>query len=108
MHNLSGNPMISGACLAVLLVSAGMPAFCQKPAPSFEVASIRLNEGGRGEGIENTPGGLSIRNTRLSSCIAWAYSVQDYQVSGPPWLSDLRFDIVAKAAGTAPEAEVRR
>jgi uncharacterized protein (TIGR03435 family) len=86
------------------------PAFAQGPAtPTFEVASIRPSEGGKGESIAGTQGGgLSARNARLSACIAWAYGVQDYQISGPSWLNELRFDIVAKAGSSATEADTRR
>jgi uncharacterized protein (TIGR03435 family) len=49
-----------------------------------------------------------MRNVRLTACIRWAYGVQEYQVSGPGWLNDVRVDIVAKAGTPVPEAELRR
>ena len=48
-----------------------------------------------------------MRNVRLTSCIKWAYSVQDYQISGPGWLNTERFDIIAKAEGPAPDNQLR-
>jgi uncharacterized protein (TIGR03435 family) len=76
------------------------------------VASIRASqraggEGGGRENIEVSPGSVTMRNVRLTSCIMWAYQVQDYQISGPGWLNTERFDIVAKAAGPAPDNELR-
>jgi hypothetical protein len=39
----------------------------------------------------------------LRYCIAFACRVKDYQISGPAWLGDLKFDILAKAsANTRP------
>lgn len=93
--------------LCGLIIFGSALAVCQKSAfPTFDVASVRPSSGGR-QAIEATPSGLSVRNTRLSGCISWAYDVQDYQVSGPSWLNEARFDIVAKAAAAAPPAQVR-
>ena len=93
--------------LCSLIIFGSAIAVCQKPAsPSFDVASVRPSTNGR-QSIEATASGLTVRNTRLSGCIAWAYGVQDYQVSGPSWLNEERFDIVAKTPTAAPPADVR-
>ncbi len=103
------------ALAATSLVLAG-GLFAQ---PAFEVASIRPNKtGGEGRrppfpfsapGAEGTisasPETLSMRDVTLSSCIQWAYRVQDSQVSGPDWLGTNRFDIVAKTATATPVPE---
>ena len=95
---------------AVLTLLTTIGAVAQTNAPAFDVASIRPSppgEGGRDWGpqsIEATPGNLVIRNTRLTDSIRWAYNVQPYQVVGPSWISDVRFDISAKAASPAPES----
>src|ERR1035438_1881713 len=79
----------------------------------FDAASIRVSqlgkggEGSRRESIQANPGSLNMRNVSLKSAIRWAYHVMDYQVSGPDWLGYERFDIMAKAATPAPEAELR-
>lgn len=77
----------------------------------FDAASIRVVESGEGgrkrENVQVNPGSLNMRSVTLKSAIRWAYHVMDYQVSGPYWLGDQRFDIVAKAAGPAPENELR-
>jgi len=44
----------------------------------------------------------------MNTCIGWAFNIQDAQIIGPNWLSDVAFDIFAKSAGPAPEAELRK
>jgi uncharacterized protein (TIGR03435 family) len=93
--------------IGLLFISASMAQTV------FDAASIRshpLGRGGEGskrESIQANPGSLNMRNVSLKSAIRWAYHVMDYQISGPDWLGSERFDIVAKAAGPAPEAELR-
>jgi uncharacterized protein (TIGR03435 family) len=83
------------------LLAAGLCHLCF--AQTFDVASIRASQfqSGDGEGsgresIQISPDGLTMRNVTLQSCISWAYSVQDFQITGA--LGADRFDIVAKAA----------
>jgi uncharacterized protein (TIGR03435 family) len=94
------------AAVAAFLISTG--AFAQA---SFEVTSVKPSnlsgEGSRREGITADPGSLIMRNVALSSAIQWAYSVNDYQVSGPAWIRDSRYDISAKAAQPAAEKQMR-
>jgi uncharacterized protein (TIGR03435 family) len=73
---------------------------------TFDVASVRPAQSGR-ESTTVEPGVVTMRNTRLSACIRWAYGVQEYQISGPGWLNDARFDIVAKAGTPATDSELR-
>jgi len=75
-------------------------------SPAFEVASIRAGQPGR-ESIEYVPGSVTMRNMRLTACIRWAYNIPDFQISGPGWLSEVWFDINAKAGTPAKEAELR-
>lgn len=49
-----------------------------------------------------------MRNATLTSCVAWAFGVAEYQVEGPAWLSETRFDIVAKAGSAAGQPELRQ
>jgi uncharacterized protein (TIGR03435 family) len=73
---------------------------------AFEVASIRVAEPGR-ENIQAVPGSLTMKSVRMITCIRWAYDVLEYQVSGPAWMNEVRFDVTAKAATPAKEAEMR-
>ena len=43
----------------------------------------------------------------LRNCLDWSYEVQPFQVSGPTWLDDTRFDIQAKAADPADIGRLR-
>jgi uncharacterized protein (TIGR03435 family) len=63
---------------------------------------------GRPQGsIKATPGFLVVQNSTLSVCLQWAYNVRPYQISGPSWIDSERYDISAKAAGPAPQPELR-
>src|SRR4029077_2928563 len=95
-----------------LLMFTAWVAWAQSTtAPAaFEVASIKPNllakqggEGSRRESTQSSPGSLTMRNVTRRSAMMWAYKVQDYQVTGPDWIGEERYDISAKAAGPAPE-----
>ena len=90
--------------VTALIFFTSIAAFSQ---PAFEVASVRPGQPGK-EAIDHVPGSLTMRNVRLTAAIAWAYDAQDYQVSGPGWLEDTRFDIAAKAGSPVPPAELRK
>ena len=93
------------ACLLALLPLGG---FAQDaPIPAFDVASIRASDA-RGESLQREPASITMRNNRLASIIAWAYDVEEYQLSGPTWMNDARFDVIAKSAGEVKEPEQRR
>jgi len=85
-------------------------------AQTFDVASIRIDKagsaGGEGqadESITSTPGSLIMHNVTLRSCVKWAYGVRDFQLSGgPDWIAAERYDISAKAANKADDAELRK
>ena len=83
--------------------------------PAFDVASVKPNtsskgggEGSRRENAQVSPGSLILRNVSMRTAIRWAYNVQEYQVTGPGWMADERYDIDAKAAGPVPEAQMRQ
>jgi len=78
----------------------------QTAAPAFEVATIRPSQSGA-RGAEITPNNLILRNTSLLDIVAFAYGVQNVQISGPDWLSNTRFEIQAKAGMPASRDEMR-
>jgi uncharacterized protein (TIGR03435 family) len=91
-----------------LIALASFAAFAQTAAPpAFEVAAIKAVQPGR-ESIEVVPGSLTMRNVRLTTCLRWAFEIEDYQIVGPAWLQDVWFDISAKASSPAREPELRR
>ena len=56
------------------------------------------------------PGGrFTARATTVKLLIEWAYGIMPWQhSSGPSWLDDDRYDVIAKAAGNATDAEIKR
>jgi uncharacterized protein (TIGR03435 family) len=104
------------AVAPLLLVAA--PQATLSPQPAFEVASIRAVRAP--SSVENSPNGqfhigISIDGSRadygfmsLAELIPYAYGVKQYQVSGPSWMDETRWDILAKipqgqSADRAPE-----
>jgi uncharacterized protein (TIGR03435 family) len=88
---------------ALLVVLAG-GVYAQT---AFEVASVKPSppaKPGESRGSSTTPSGIHW-HTSLLRCVAFAYGVQDYQVSGPAWLADARFEIVAKAPAGSRDAD---
>lgn len=86
-----------------------MAAAAQSPAPPansrFEVASIRQNrDGGTVAGLQRFPGGrFEATNIQLAALISFAYQLQPFElVGGPPWLTDDRWNIVARIDGDPP------
>jgi bla regulator protein blaR1 len=79
-------------------ISAQSTQTTEAPSPSFEVASIKLNHSGdRRGGLGLPPGRFMATNTKTKLLIAFAYHVQDFQVSeGPSWVDSERYDIDGK------------
>jgi len=78
-------------------------AFCawgQVPA-SFMAASIRPSAADvkfeHDGAIQATPESVTMRDVLLTSCMEWAWGIQENQISGPEWIQDARYDIVARA-----------
>jgi uncharacterized protein (TIGR03435 family) len=84
----------------VVLLSAGLAA--QVPAPAFEVASIKINRTAtRSSGMGPRPGGgFAATNSTARSLILWAWELNALElIGGPDWIDQVRFDILATAAG---------
>ena len=104
--------------LAVLISPAIIVNECRAqsqatPQSQFDVASIKpspfvLAGDSNPESIDVSQGGrLTMRNIRLSSCLKWAYGVQDSQIAGPDWVGIEQYDIVALAAGPTTEENLK-
>ena len=55
-------------------------------------------------------GQVTLTNVTLSDCLRFAYEItNDLQIAGPDWIrnTDVRFDIVAKAAPESPDSRLR-
>jgi uncharacterized protein (TIGR03435 family) len=87
-------------------------------APAFEVASITPCKPGTPEPpgehmgmVQFTyPGGrFTAKATTVKYLLEWAYGILPAQHSdGPSWIANDRYDIVAKAAGDATDAQMKR
>ena len=93
------------------VVSFFLSAACAFPQARFDVASIKpsrlTGEGRNRENVIANPGTLTMHNVSLRSALQWAYGMKEYQVSGPAWIGDERFDISAKAADPVGEQQLR-
>jgi uncharacterized protein (TIGR03435 family) len=81
------------------------------PSPAFDVASVKLATAGEfqedREDIRSSPTALTMRHVSFASCMKWAYRLNDFQISGPAWLSSTRFDLIAKTATPTSEDQLR-
>lgn len=74
---------------------------------SFEAASIKPNNSGSfNSSWHSNDGGIRIENSSLRQLILQAYDLKEYSFTGPAWLNDVRFDIVAKAPEGVPEKQL--
>jgi uncharacterized protein (TIGR03435 family) len=97
--------------IPALLLS--MAALAQAPParPEFEVASIKpstpAGEDGLSVGIHVDGAQVRCIAFSLKDYIALAFSVKNYQISGPEWIAADRYDISAKLPAGAARAQVR-
>jgi uncharacterized protein (TIGR03435 family) len=89
---------VSAAAVALL---AGCASWNLPAAPlSFEVASVKPAAPccAPGQWRESKAGvdRIDFPNVTLRYCLAYAYGLKEYPISGPSWLGELRYDIVAK------------
>jgi len=79
--------------ILLLFLCAAFPA----PAQEFEVVSIKPNNSGSNSSHTRSDDGLfTAINLSLRQLIVQAYGMKDYQIEGPDWLADLRFDLSAR------------
>ena len=76
--------------------------------PSFEVASVKVAAPccapGQWRESKILDDRIDFRYVTMKYCVAAAYGLKEYQVSGPPWINEARYDILAKAPeGTKKE-----
>jgi uncharacterized protein (TIGR03435 family) len=91
-------------------------AACAIPAQTlrFDVASVKKldTSGPPGDIPRNAdpaPGHFLMRNVPMRMLLEWAYDLKDYEITGPEWIKiDERYEVIAKAAGPAPESQVRQ
>jgi bla regulator protein BlaR1 len=98
--------------LGVLVAVAISVALGQAQRPSFEVASVKVNNAHDGRFSFDYPagGGFTAKNCTLRVLIQIAYDLRDYQQpDAPGWISQDGFDVAAKpATGSAVSREQTR
>ena len=86
----------SGGIIALFAAGAAL-AQPRDARPAYEVASVKLNASGSGNSSsDGSKGQLVMTNQTLKRLIERAYSVKPFQVTGPGWMEDVRFDVAAK------------
>ena len=106
---------MNGNFLRFLLPAATVAAgLAQNGAtPEFEVASLKISAEGPEaqatlkQNFVPSPGSIRLENVTLSSAIEWAFDVRRFQVSGPGWVGEARYDIAAKAGESAGTDQLR-
>lgn len=104
------------SALSIALV-AGASCFTLLAGPGdqeFEVASIKRVVNFRASGPTDpfadfrvTPGGLTIGHSTLETIIAWAFGLELYQVEGPSWTREVRYEVVARTSAPSEKDDLR-
>jgi uncharacterized protein (TIGR03435 family) len=93
------------AILAAALAASG---YCHAQPPTFEVASIRpVDSCYSPQEVQTTSDSLTVRGRTIAVLLQWAYDTPWFQITGPEWLRDYCFDVVAKSAAPAGEKQLR-
>jgi len=101
------------------LIVGSFPLFCSllvfgvvaPQAPqrrAFEVASVKLTDPNDSVFVTMSadPAIVSYRNLTLRDAIRGAYKVSDFQIVGPDWMSNVRFEVDAKLPATATTDQI--
>lgn len=99
--------VIPSLAIPSLALLGCLNCLAQTPTPAFDAASIKPAAGNMRPEVRTSPGSLTIRNQTLLFLIQWAYDTPPFQISGPDWLRDSRFDVIAKAEGGGDDAQLR-
>src|SRR5262249_36451123 len=103
--------MIGGSLAFALfaIVGLGMPQFILK----FDVATVKRAAGGGPPGdvarnMDSSPGSFAMRNVPLRMALEFAYDLKPFQIIGPDWINEERYDVIARAPGPAPNDQMRQ
>ena len=82
-------------------------------SPTFEVASVKRSAGTGGQGAAaraigwgDVTGRVTLEYVTLQEVLRHVFSLQPYQLSGPPWLGSELYDILAIVPRGAPKEEI--
>ncbi len=100
-----GFSLLLAAGLVLGQQTAGSPAFevaSIKPAPPLSLDAIRSGQLHVGINVKGSRADFGFIS--MADLLAYAYRVKPYQVSGPDWMRETRWDILAKLPdGESPE-----
>jgi len=91
-----------------MLALRSLAAFAQQQTtrPAYEVATIKLTAASSGNvGAKEDKAQVRFTGIPLRRLIQWAYQVYPFQVTGPPWLDDIHFDVFAKYPPNAKDED---
>lgn len=89
--------MLLGLTRIWLPLCASCCIFSQTALLAFEAASIKLNTSGSGSsGSRGNRTQVLFTNVPLRRLILRAYGIQDFELVGPDWMANVKFDIAAK------------
>jgi len=95
------------ACLASFVLSFAQP---RTDKPSFEVASIKPSDPSAANpmwvGMSADGALVTYSNISLKDCIRAAYRMRDFQIVGPAWIANTRFEIAATLAAGASREQI--
>jgi len=96
-------------------LACGLFLCCQAWGQTFDAATIRVSQSApvKGEGSERdsivfNPVALTMSNVSLKSCLRWAYSLNEYEIAAPLWMSDVKWDIRARSDETLTRDKARQ
>jgi uncharacterized protein (TIGR03435 family) len=115
--NVPKNCVMKRTTAFSIAIALGLALNAQSLEPRFEVASIKeaptitaamVAAGKLHVGVKTDNAQMDIGYTSLAELIRMAYDVHPYQVSGPDWMVDRKWDIVAKMPeGASPDQTPR-
>jgi uncharacterized protein (TIGR03435 family) len=94
--------------LAIVALLAPAATTLRSQAPTFDVASVRINRSGFPGGASGLrPAQFSAKNETLRQLIRVAYGFETFRIiGGPGWMDADRFDIEARAATDVPRDQL--
>jgi uncharacterized protein (TIGR03435 family) len=102
--------------IANLLLLTAVAAFAQKtaPSPSFEVASVRPSDPRAAtqpanvsqRGLVGVGGRFDMRRASLTYLATRAFDVESRQISGPNWMNEQTYDVLATVPAGASSAQI--
>src|SRR5262245_30362886 len=94
--------------LSIALAALAASAQTSDPPLTFAVSVIKpADPNANGRSMHFLPGGgLGMTNGNVKTLMMFAYDVRDFQVLGPSWIENSRFDITAKPDGAQAPANL--